>query len=190
MKPLRLVLVLAVLWLAGIAIWIAKGPEESDGAHADVALVLGAAVDDDIPSPVFAARLDHAIALYEEGHVAKLMLTGGKSDEDSLSEAAAGREYAIARGVTRADILVEETSRTTRQNIVEARRVMAGEGVKTALLVSDPLHLRRAMQMAQSLGLEAQPSATPHTRYRSWQVKAPFLLREVYFIHHFWLFGQ
>nr|WP_247713281.1 YdcF family protein [Qipengyuania polymorpha] len=153
-------------------------------------MVLGAAVDSDTPSPVFAARLDHAIALYKEGRVAKLMLTGGRSDEYSLSEAAAGREYAIARGVAADDILIDENSRTTRQNLLEAQRVMKGEGVETALVVSDPLHLRRAMQMAQSLGLEAQPSATPHTRYRSWQTKVPFLLREVYFVHHSWLFDQ
>ena len=190
MKPLRILLLLAVIWLAVIAIWIAAGPEEADGATADVALVLGAAVDDDTPSPVFAARLDHAIALYGEDRVAKLMLTGGRSDEDSLSEAAVGREYAIARGVDADDILTEEISRTTRQNILEAQRVMTGEGVQTALVVSDPLHLRRAMLMTRSLGLEAQPSATPHTRYRSWQTKAPFLLREVYFVHHFWLFDQ
>ncbi|MBX7457665.1 YdcF family protein [Qipengyuania sp. 1NDH17] len=190
MKALRLLLLLAALWLAGIAIWIATVPEENDGASADVALVLGAAVDSDTPSPVFAARLDHAIALYKEGRVAKLMLTGGRSDEYSLSEAAAGREYAIARGVAADDILIDENSRTTRQNLLEAQRVMKGEGVETALVVSDPLHLRRAMQMAQSLGLEAQPSATPHTRYRSWQTKVPFLLREVYFVHHSWLFDQ
>ncbi len=190
MKALRLFLLLAALWLAGIAIWIATGPEENDGTSADVALVLGAAVDGDSPSPVFAARLDHAIALYEKGRVAKLMLTGGRSDGDSLSEAAAGREYAIARGVAAEDILTEEISRTTRQNILEAQRVMKDEGVPTALVVSDPMHLRRAMLMARSLGLGAQPSATPHTRYRSWQTKAPFLLREVYFVHHFWLFDQ
>ena len=190
MKPLRFLLLLAALWLAGIAIWIATGPEETDGATADVALVLGAAVDGDSPSPVFAARLDHAIVLYKDRRVAKLMLTGGRSDEDSLSEAAAGKKYAVARGVASADILTEEISKTTRQNIMEAQRVMKGEGVTSALVVSDPLHLRRAILMAHSLGLEAQPSATPHTRYRSWQTKTPFLLREVYFVHHFWFFDQ
>ena len=190
MKHFRVILALLALWLGGIAWWIAEGPGENPETRADVALVLGAAVDGDAPSPVFAARLDHAIALYREGRVDGLMLTGGRSDDDTLSEAEAGRRYAIARGVASADILAEHRSRTTRQNLVEARRVMNREKVASAFIVSDPLHLRRAMLMAESLGIAARASATPHTRYRSWRTKGPFLLREVYFVHHFWIFDQ
>ena len=67
---------------------------------------------------------------------------------------------------------------------------MRDAGMETALIVSDPLHMRRAMEMAEALGIEARPSATPTTRYQSWTTQAPFLLREIYFIHHFWLFGE
>ncbi|MEL7445171.1 MAG: YdcF family protein, partial [Pseudomonadota bacterium] len=60
----------------------------------------------------------------------------------------------------------------------------------SALLVSDPLHLRRAQIMAWDLGIDARPSATPSSRYQTWSTQGPFLLREVFYIHVFWVFGQ
>ncbi len=179
-----------VAWFALIAVWIWFGPSEDPESKADTAIVLGAAVIGDQPTPVFAARIDHAIALHKQGRVEKIVFTGGKSPEDDLSEAASARNYATARGVGAVDILIEEKSRTTRQNLVEAKRVMEAEKLSNALIVSDPLHLRRASLMATELKIETEASATPKSRYKSLPTQLSFLLREVYFIHHFWVLGQ
>ena len=179
-----------VLWLSAVATWIAVGPVEDPERRAEAAIVLGAAVTGDRPSPVFAARIDHAIDLYHEERVDRIVMTGARSAEDAVSESAAGRAYAMTAGVPREAIHIEEVSQTTLGNLREARKVMRREGITSALLVSDPLHLRRAMAMAHSLNIDAKPSPTPHTRYRSWRTQAPFLLRETYFLHHFWIFGQ
>ncbi len=177
-------------WIAGVAVWIAIGPPEQSSDYADVAIVLGAAVDGDVPSPVFAARIDHAIGLLRSGRVQLIIFTGAQSPEDTLSESEAARQYAIADGVPSGFIQTEAVSRTTHQNLVESVKVMNAVGARRALIVSDPLHLRRANMMAHGLGLDAKVSHTPTTRYKSWSTKAPFLMREVYFIHHFWLFGE
>ena len=97
---------------------------------------------------------------------------------------------ALAAGVPEESILVETESGTTMHNLVEAQLLMRDAGLQTALVVSDPLHLRRAMEMADDLGLDARASGTPTTRYRTWGTKLPFIAREVYFMHHFWLFGE
>lgn len=177
-----------IAWLACVAVWIAAGPGEDPKTSADTAIVLGAAVDTDTPSPVFEARIDHAIALYDAGRVQRIFFTGARSPEDTISEAAAARDYALAAGVPASAISIEENSRTTRQNLVEAQRVMGLS--QSVLIVSDPLHLRRALVMAQGMGLDASASATPTTRYRSLSTQLPFLLREVYFVHHYWLLGE
>ena len=190
MNWLRRLGILLALWLVGISALIAIGPAETHEQGGDVAIVLGAAVDDAEPSPVFAARLDRAIELYEGGKVDKLLLTGALSEEDSLSEAEAGKRYVMSRGVREEAILMEEKSRTTFQNLIEARAVMEREKLGTAIIVSDPLHLWRAMRMADRLEMVASPSAATETRYRSWKTQLPFLLRETYFVHHFWLFGE
>jgi uncharacterized SAM-binding protein YcdF (DUF218 family) len=178
-----------VLWLGAVAAWIAVGPPANGTERAETAIVLGAAVIGDRPSPVFAARLDHAATLYAQGRARHILVTGGRSPEDAASEAGAGAAYLQARGVPGASILREDLSRTTRQNLANARRLL-GEGVRApVLIVSDPLHMRRAMAMAEAEGFDAFPAPTPTTRYRSLGTQLPFLAREVWYIHLHWLAG-
>ncbi|MXO90104.1 YdcF family protein [Pontixanthobacter aquaemixtae] len=190
MRKLWIAFAILSLWLAGVGGWIGQGPEESPSDTADVAIVLGAAVDGDEPSPVFRERINHAIALYRQGRVGRIVFTGGRGPSERLAESRVAHDYAIAQGVAEANILTEEQSATTRQNLVQAEAVMQSQDLDTALVVSDPLHLRRAMLMADSLDMDAKASATTTTRYQSVSTQLPFLLREVYFIHHFWLFGE
>lgn len=51
----------------------------------------------------------------------------------------------------------------------------------SAIIVSDPLHMKRAMLMAKDCGIEAYSSPTPTTRYRTLRSKLPFLAREEFF---------
>ena len=84
-----------------------------------------------------------------------------------------------------ADTLTERRSRTTQQNLAEAKLLMDAHGLRSAILVSDPLHMRRAMWMARELGIAAVSSPTPTTRYRSLKTKLRFLRHELYYWHHY-----
>ncbi len=190
MKIARAVVPALMGWFGAVAYWIGAGPEEVPTARADVAIVLGAAVDGDTPSPVFRERIAHGIDLYEQGRAPRLLFTGAQADGNTAAESEAARAMALAAGVRAEDILIETESFTTMHNLVEAQLVMRDAGLSNAIIVSDPLHMRRAMEMAGAIGMDAQPSATPTTRYRSFGAKAQFLARETYFMHHFWLFGE
>jgi uncharacterized SAM-binding protein YcdF (DUF218 family) len=179
-----------ISWLAGVAGWIAIGPSSGGVERGQTAIVLGAAVDGDVPSPVFAARIDHAIALYRAGQVQRLLLTGGRSPEDRLSEAAAAAVYAREKGVPDEAILIEDRSRTTWQNLKNARRVLSDGANRPVVIVSDPLHMRRAMAIAGDVGFDARSGPTPSSRYRSLVTQLPFLAREVWFMHAHWLLGR
>lgn len=176
-------------WLVVVAGWIAIGPDVTGTERGETAIVLGAAVIGETPSPVFAARLDHAVALYNAGRVKRILVTGGRSPEDTLSEAGAGAAYAQGQGVPEAAILIEDRSRTTRQNLENARKVLGDDIRGAVLIVSDPLHMRRAMAMAEAVGFNAAPAPAPTSRYRSLGTKLPFLAREVWFMHVHWLLG-
>ena len=178
-----------VLWLGAVAAWIVVGPAVTGRERGETAIVLGAAVIGDKPSPVFAARLDHAARLYRKGRAARVLMTGGRSHEDGVSEAAAGAAYLQTLGVPAAAILIEDRSRTTRQNLANAAQVLGPDRTRPVLIVSDPLHMRRAMAMAAAEGFTALPAPTTTTRYRSLGTQAPFLAREVWFMHVFWLAG-
>jgi uncharacterized SAM-binding protein YcdF (DUF218 family) len=152
----------------------------------DCGIILGAAVIDDRPSPIFQARIDHGIDLYQHGKVKALILTGGVGQDDTLAEGEVGAIYAEKKGVPAADLWVERQSKTTLENLAGAQVLMTEQGFHSALIVSDPLHLYRSVTIAQWLGMEVAPSATPYSRYKTWKTKFPFFLRELYFTLHFW----
>ncbi|MCA1992410.1 MAG: YdcF family protein [Coleofasciculus sp. S288] len=156
---------------------------------ADAAIVLGAAAWGNQPSPVFRERINHGINLYNSGNIRSLIFTGGKGESDEPAESVVAKRYAIANGVPEANILTETESRTTWQNLYYAKQVAVAHQLKRVLIVSDPLHLKRAVLMAQDLGMDAYPSPTPTTRYRSLKSKLQFLARETYFYFVYLLFG-
>ena len=157
---------------------------------ADTAIVLGAAVVGDEPTPVFAARIDHAIGLYREGMVDTIIFTGARSPEDELSEAEAARRYALARGVPDAAILTEETSHITSENIANAAWIMSQHDLASALVVSDPPHMLRAIRMARDAGIDAASSPTPTSRYQTLATQLPFIARETALYLGYLLFGM
>jgi uncharacterized SAM-binding protein YcdF (DUF218 family) len=149
-----------------------------DEIAADAAVVLGATVWGDGPSPVFAARIDHAVSLYENGTVRSLILTGGTCESGAKAESEVARKYAIARGIPASAIVIDTVSRSTYENLAEAKRIAQSLRLSTLLIVTDPLHERRAMTIASDLSLAAHPAPTPTTRYRSWTSRLIFLARE------------
>lgn len=166
----------------GISAWqIASFPLESP-ATADAAIVLGAAVYDTTPSPVFRERINHAVALYRAEKVKRLIFTGATGIGDSLSEAEAGRRVAIDQGVPATAILLDTASVSTERNLLFANEVGMAAGIRTYFIVSDPLHMKRAILMAGDIGMKAYPSPTPTTMYRSVSAKASFLGREIYYL--------
>lgn len=173
--------VLAIfLWGLFLAEQIAAFSSQPDPAPADAAVVLGASVWGDRPSPVYRERINHAVNLYEEGVVEAVIFTGGLADGDELSEGEAGHQYALARGVPEEDIYFETTSLNTYQNLINAQSILEEQGFESVIIVSDPLHMYRALNLAEMLNFEAAPSPTPTTRYTSIRSQTRFLLREVY----------
>ena len=178
------------LWLGAVAGWIVAFGEVDHARPSDCAIVLGAAAYGSKPSPVFAERINHAVALYQSGTVKCLLFTGGSVIEADQSESVVARSHAIAAGVPADAIFIESQSRTTAQNLAQAKGVMKEHGLKTAVIVSDPLHLKRAASMAADLSIDAVTSPTPTSRYRTWKVKAGFLIREVFYLHGYWITGK
>jgi uncharacterized SAM-binding protein YcdF (DUF218 family) len=180
---------LIIVVTGGLALDIWRYAGQSSTQPADAALVLGAAVLWDRPSPVLVERLRHAKALYDKGQVSHIVVTGGRSPEDKLSEAEASRNWLVANGVPAEAIVEENQSRTTIENLALATPVLREAGISSVLIVSDPLHMRRAMLIASRAGLNAQPSPTPTSRYLSWQTTMPFLAREVWFMGQYLVAG-
>ena len=126
----------------------------------DAIVVLGAAQYDGRPSPVFEARLDHAVQLWNSGLAKAFVVTGGKLPGDRTTEAAVAREYAIAHGVPADAIFGEDEAHNTLTSLRSVSALLAERGMTSAVFVSDPTHMLRVLRIADDLGIEAYGSPT------------------------------
>lgn len=147
----------------------------------DVAIVLGAGTFNGEVSPVYQERLNHAVHLYSEGYVTAIIPTGGTGEGSNQSDASAARNYLMEKGIPADAILPEEASSVTQENLINAKKIMEEKHMETALVVSDPLHMKRAMFLAKHAGLTAYTSPTTTSRYMTLKTQIPFLLREIFF---------
>ncbi|AKC88294.1 YdcF family protein [Pseudoxanthomonas suwonensis] len=174
---------LVLVWLAGVAAWIVWVGQRDQAAPADAIIVLGAAAYHKNPSPVFRERIRHGLDLYRRGYAPVIVFTGGYGAGAPFAESQVARRYALQQGIPESAILIESASRNTRENLVQARRVMQQHDLRRAIVVSDPLHMSRALRLSREVGIDAVGSPTPSTRFRTVQTQWRFLLQEVYFFH-------
>lgn len=179
---------LLVTGLAVVAWQIVAFGNQVRESSADTAIVLGAAAWGSNPSPVYRERINEAISLFKEGRVHWIIFTGGTRDPGYPSEAEVGRLFSLRHGVPWSAMLVDVDSHNTWQNLQHARQLMALAGLQSALLVSDPLHMRRAMTIATDLGIQAEPAPTPSSRFHSWAAWSKFLWRETWLYADYLIF--
>ena len=147
----------------------------------DVAIVLGAATSGSEVSEVYKQRLNHAMELYQNGYVKYIIVTGGKGKGNRISDAAIAGEYLVSMGLPDEVILEEDTSTITQENLENAKIIMEENGYETAAIVSDPLHMKRAMLLAEDSGIVAISSPTKSSAYKTLKTKIPFVAREAFF---------
>jgi uncharacterized SAM-binding protein YcdF (DUF218 family) len=154
-------------------IWAQGGLDEA--RKVDAIVVLGAAQYDGRPSRIYQARLDHAIELYEAGIAPLLVVTGGKAEGDRLTEADAGRAYAVSFGVPARAILSEDQGRTTVDSMAGVAALFRANGLSRAVFVSDRTHMLRVLRIATDEGIVALGSPTttsPIDTNVGWQIEA------------------
>ncbi len=181
------VLLVAAVYLAAVAVGIVNYGKTDEKCPCDVAIVLGAATTDGEVSPVYRERINHGIWLYQNQYVDYLIFTGGVGEGNTLSDAFAAKEYAVEKGIPANAIFLEERSTITEENLKYAKEIMEENSWNTALIVSDPLHMKRAMLMAKDFGMDAYSSPTTTSMYKSLKTKLPFLAREEFFYIGYWL---
>ncbi len=157
---IALVLVYFAATTAFVTIWMGK----DEHPRVDAIVVLGAAQYDGRPSAIYAARLEHAVDLYRGGVAPLIVFTGGKEPGDRFTEGGSGARWAIQHGVPQTATVVEESSRTTFENLRGARRALDSRLHPSrrlkVVVVSDPFHMYRAIKQAGDVGFRAYPSPT------------------------------
>jgi uncharacterized SAM-binding protein YcdF (DUF218 family) len=159
--------VVVFLLLAGALGWtwwvyaqIERYAHRDDAAPADAIGVLGAAEYDGRPSPVYRARLDHALVLYHRG-IAPLIITLGGPGGDQYTEGSVGREYLRSKGVPESAIIAETESRNTGESARRIAVIARVNGLHRLVVVSDDTHMFRIHEICLADGLDVLTSPRP-----------------------------
>ena len=128
---------------------------------ADVIVVLGAAEYRGRPSPVFKARLDHALDLFRQGQAPRILTTGGAGGDPQFTDGGVGRAYLVSHNVPSEAIVVEPEAESTAQSTAAAAEIMHRMGLTSCILVSDGYHIFRARKMLAARGVKVYGSPRP-----------------------------
>ena len=134
------------------------GLNDTASGDEDAVVVLGAAVFGRQVSPSLAQRLDVAIDYHRSNPTALIVVTGGQGPQEDVTEAAASREYLLARGVPEAAIVVEDRSTSTEENFSFAKVLLDErlDGDYRVAFVTNEYHVWRASRLAAATGLDAR----------------------------------
>lgn len=135
-------------------------------APADSLVVLGTAQYDGTAARQFAARLDHAVALWESGAAEHIYTLGGKLPGDRFTEAQVGRRYLLERGVPAASVTKVAEGNDT---VGSYQALVDSHEPGRVIVVTDPNHALRAEILARQAGMDAvaSPTQTSPTQFPS-----------------------
>lgn len=167
---IKLVLALIIVALAAIlvleGIVIAGSRSELKG-DPDVVLILGCKIWGEEPSPALQRRLDTALdylkELEERDVIPLIVVSGGKGDDEPISEAQSMADYLADHGVVRDRILLEDQSTNTATNLKNTMALLEREGLENphVTIVSNGFHLTRVRMLAERYGIDCSTLKAP-----------------------------
>jgi uncharacterized SAM-binding protein YcdF (DUF218 family) len=173
-----LVVVLVVIYTAWTYRSVANQAKTDETRPVQAIVVFGAAEYYGKPSPVFKARLDHALDLYTRG-VAPMVITTGAGKDSKFTEGAVGRDYLIAAGIPETSVIAETQSTDTSDSAERVAGILRKNGIGTCVAVSDGYHMYRIKEMMARQGIVAYGAPRAQIRpLTKWQ-RIGYYLREV-----------
>ena len=163
---LRYILYAAAFCLAvwiGLVIFVMvreKTVPSADPRDTQAIIVLGAQVKaDGTLSVQLQWRLDKALEMYA-AHPQTVVVCGAQGSDEPIPEARAMYDYLLANGIPAEQLLMEDTSFNTRQNLDNAKRMLPTD-VKKVMIVTSDYHVPRALSLAADAGFDAVGVGSP-----------------------------
>lgn len=108
-------------------------------------------------------RLWHAIYLYKQGKIKKLVISGGEGRiiKENYSESKVTKDFLIQLGIPATDIVIETESRNTYENAEFCAKILKNEiKSKQFLLITSAIHMKRANACFRKAGIKCTMFST------------------------------
>lgn len=183
---LTVLVALGLLFFLAVEGMILKASLQMPDAAQDYVIVLGAHVRPTGPSRALALRLDKALEYAADNPDTVFIVSGGQGINEPCTEASAMRDYLVSRGLKEDQILLEEHSTNTRENLTFSKE-MIPEGASVGI-ISNSFHICRAVHLAESLGIK---NASGIPARSDLPTQPANLLREFFaVVKDFWIYPQ
>ncbi len=145
-------------------------------------MVLGMRLRNGRVTSDYASRLMRAAGLQRQHPQGRILVLGGVTGADGISEAQAGRDYLLAAGIPETSILMEGASRHTLENLRQARVILGAETRNQSVLITSRFHLARCHVLSTALGIHHHLCAADDTLHMGLRTFMR-LLGEAYYLH-------
>jgi uncharacterized SAM-binding protein YcdF (DUF218 family) len=175
---LALAVTAALAYFASICAGIVRAAGDDQIHSADAIVVFGAAEYSGRPSPVYRARLDHALDLFQRSVAPVVITTGGAAADPSFSEGGVGHDYLMGRGIPDASLIAETQGTDTAQSAERVAVIMRANHMRSCVAVSDAYHVFRIRKLLEHENVQVYIAPRPDSRpHSAWQ-RAEAVLRE------------
>ncbi len=161
-------------------------------------LVAGLRLDNEQPAEEFISRLNRVLCLSQQANSAgdeiKIIILGGITGDNYISEAQAGADYLITQGVDEKQIMTEDHSRHTLENLQNARKLLLNLSLNSeanrspalsVAIISSRYHLYRIMTLGRGLNL-ALTAVAAEDKFNLSLSNLLRLFKEAYYLHWYW----
>ncbi|MGF1919547.1 YdcF family protein [Enterococcus faecalis] len=136
----------------------------------DYIIVLGAGIIDENVTPLLKSRLDKAIEYYLNNQDCKIVVSGGQGENEPVSEAYAMRKYLLRQGIPLKDILYEDESTNTYENMLYSKKLIEQDShyvtnSSKICFTTNNYHVLRGAIYAKKVKLHAEGIGAPTASY-------------------------
>ena len=184
-KALIALILVGVLTFAALLGAVLHGSYDHVQGDPQIMVILGCQVKSWGPSILLQDRLDKALDYLEEHPDMTVVVSGGQGPDEHVTEAQAMYDYLVAHGVNGEQILLEEESHNTVQNLKYTRELLESEGYDLTadiVVVSNGFHLTRVQMLwervwgsGDNLSTLAAPSSHMPSRLKMY-IREPIAL--------------
>lgn len=188
-KPVAILLAILLVGMAVTAAPILWGVVSQPEASCDYLILLGAGVDGDTPSPILQDRINQAYSYLTEHPDTICIVTGGKGDDENLSEAQCMFNHLTAMGIQGGRIWMEDQATSTVENFEYSLQLLqkkTGSIPENLGVMSNEFHLFRAKLIAKSNGLDPIFVAAPTSQM---MVRINYTVREIFALWNYLITG-
>ncbi|MDO5434921.1 MAG: YdcF family protein [Clostridia bacterium] len=138
-------------------------------------------LDGDRVPKLLSDRLDKAVEIYRRDPTPPVLIpSGGKGDDETVSEAEAMEKYLLGKGIPAEKIIREDRSTTTLENLKYSKAIIdERQGGRYIVLVTSNYHVYRALRYSRRIGLKCTGVGS-HVAFYYWPSA---IIREFIAVH-------